>query len=90
MLEMWASAPLRNLRKYRDLYGENNDHFCKNVAISIKLSLPYFSLVCFLSCVVFDPIYGHSNSFGGTCRNATDAHLRAWAACDTDCYVDYT
>ena len=35
----------------------------ENEAISIKFVLPYFSLVFFPSCVVFEPIYGHSVEF---------------------------
>ena len=31
----------------------------ENVAIEIKIVLPYLSWVFFSSCVVFEPIYGH-------------------------------
>jgi len=53
---------------YKALYGKITivSVTYETVAILKKIVLPYLSRVFVLSCVVFEPIYGHSVSFRET------------------------
>ena len=65
MLTFALLHDLSNLYIFKDLYGEYNDCLVtyKNVAIGIKMVLPYFSWVFFPSCVVHRYIFiGYRNN----------------------------